>query len=130
MVNKTELKFIEKIAEKSLCKVLSKFNQYTQNKLSLKNEEKKVLQAEFNLHERKFEESLLYAVKLSEITLKETRPSKKRVWYQNSAMKSLRKSLDGVFPHAARAWVLDGLIIKNQFAGIKYLVGLNNNEGA
>ncbi|OGK12501.1 hypothetical protein A3B40_00250 [Candidatus Roizmanbacteria bacterium RIFCSPLOWO2_01_FULL_37_16] len=126
MNNFAELKFIEKIADKSVNQLLDKLK----NLSSISMEENKILQPEVNYFKKKFNDALLYSFHLSEKALKNKRKSKKRIWYFNTEMKKTRKSLEGLFPHAARAWVLDGIIIKKQTAGIKYLLGLDSQEGA
>jgi len=98
MNNFAELKFIEKIADKSVNQLLDKLK----NLSSISMEENKILQPEVNYFKKKFNDALLYSFHLSEKALKNKRKSKKRIWYFNTEMKKTRKSLEGLF----RYWLI------------------------
>ncbi|MBI4973866.1 aminotransferase class III-fold pyridoxal phosphate-dependent enzyme [Candidatus Roizmanbacteria bacterium] len=127
---KTELALIEKVSQKALDRVLKKFATYTRNTLVLNQDQEKVIKNEFTLLKKSFTQHLLLSLKLAHEADEGKRRQKKRIAYLNIQMSQYRKQIRSVFPRAGLVWVLDGIIFKNQIAGIKKLAGLPDEDGA
>jgi len=131
-INKTileEILLIEEVSQNALDKTLLEFQKFTNEELTITSEQKKIIDSEFKLNKKIFISGLQRSRILSEKALKRTNQNKYRIAALNKQMSIYLQKTLTVFPNPANIWIMNGLIIRNQRAGIKSLAGFKNNEG-
>ena len=111
-------------------KVTEEFLQYTNHSLAMDKDRQDLINREFSLNEKEFFDGLDKACGLAAAALEQGRKSNARVRYFNAEMDNIVQKSFQLFPQSARSWILDGIIVSRQSAGIKYIYGLNKQEGA
>jgi acetylornithine/succinyldiaminopimelate/putrescine aminotransferase len=84
----------------------------------------------FDLLKQNYFDGLYDSFILAKMAQDGSRLNPRRVSYFNKELFHYRNSLLKRFPQAGNIWVLDGLVFKNQVAGLKNIVGFNNKEGS
>ncbi len=126
----SEIQEIIDIGNDALNKTLKDLSNFTNNDIVIDNKVLNIYKKEFDFLKKRFIDNLKLSRKLSTEALKNKRFNKSRVLQNNKVMNNYNLNIRKLFPVASNGWVLDGIIIKNQFAGIKNLAGFTNEEGS
>ncbi len=125
-----EEKLINDIFEESVEETVSQYFQYSHFSTLLRGTTKKLLAEEFEVLKERFIQSIYLSSHLAKKAFKSNRSNESRVPSHNQTMRRYRDSIGSIFPPAANLWILDGLVIENQIAGIKKLVGIDKEDGS
>lgn len=126
--DKKEIDFIERIHHQAFENVVTRLGGFLNKQKLLSKDASKIVASEFKILKNNYFSGLQLSKKLAKKALNKERTNKRRLYYFNPVMKNYRNKIDLVFPLAAKAWVLDGIIIENQIAGLKKLVGMGDAE--
>ena len=85
---------------------------------------------ELTLIEQEFFAGLDMSYVIAKDSFENLRCNKARIRYYNSEMDAKLNDLSKMWPNSAGAFVIGGLLFKEQIAGIKNLYGLDKNTGA
>lgn len=127
---KNEKKFITDLFEKAYSDVVHRLDKYTDGELKLTATERKAMTTEITLLKKMYFDDLTLSTKLAKKALTGKNANKKRIYFYNPKAKKLRDNIESIFHQAGKGWILNGLVIKSQRAGIKRLAGLPKGEDA
>ena len=126
--NNQEKEFLTDLGRGIFLKLTKEFEDFIG--LELSADHKARIDAELALIEQEFFDGLDKAYEIAEKSFENGYCNKARMRYYNPEMDSKLKELSQTWPNAAEAFVIGGLLFKNQIAGIKNLYGLDETAGA
>lgn len=128
-MHKNDVNLINEVSQEALEQTVQEFEEFTNGELKITSEQKKIIDKEFEINKKLFFSALEKSEKLSEEALVKSKKDKRRISYFNPQMTKYRKVISSVFPDPANIWIMDGIVIRNQRAGVKTLAGFQGNEG-
>jgi len=128
--NQTEKAFLRRLGNRVKTKVTEEFLEYANHSSAIGKDRQDLLDREFTLNEQEFFDALDKSCALAAIALEQGRKASARIRYFNTEMDKMFQESSAIFPQAANAWILDGILFSHQLAGMKYLYGLDVQEAA
>ena len=125
--NAQEKLFLRDLGRGIFARLTKEFEDYTG--LSLRGERKLLIAQELTLMEQDFFAGLDRAYAIARDSFRNGRFSAARMRHFNPKMDAKLKQASEKWPQSADVWIIGGLMVQNQVAGLKTLYGLNQEEG-
>lgn len=122
-----EITFLSSLFSQQLEKLLAEYSELFNVKVK---DFQHLIKLEQSFLTKRFVAALESSRQLAQEALEGNRSDKSRIRYFNTTQEKEYQKIDAFFPKAARAWVLDGLVISHQVAGLKYIAGMKAEKGA